>query len=80
MSATKVMSLRLAQELADELAAVAHVEDVSVSEAIRASLHRYIATCRSSQAFKERLKKRLEEDREVLERLSAEIGEPKKGN
>lgn len=71
MSDTKVMSLRLSQDLADELAAVAHVEDVSISAAIRAAAHRYVATCRSNQAFKERLKKRLEEDREVLERLTA---------
>ena len=34
MSETKVMSLRLSQELADELDAVARVEDVSVSAAI----------------------------------------------
>jgi metal-responsive CopG/Arc/MetJ family transcriptional regulator len=74
MSDSKVMSLRLPQELADELHAVARTEDVSVTEAIRAAIHRYIATCRSSQAFKERLKKRLEEDREVLERLAGEIG------
>jgi len=71
MSETKVMSLRLSQELADELAAVAHVEDVSISAAIRAAVHRYVATCRSSQAFKKRLKQRLEEDREILERLAA---------
>jgi predicted transcriptional regulator len=70
MSDTRVMSLRLSQELADELVAVAHVEGVSVSAAIRAAVHRYVATCRSNQAFIERLKKRLEEDREILERLA----------
>ena len=80
MSEPKVMSLRLSQELADELDAVARVEDVSISEAIRAAVHRYIATCRSNQAFKERLKERLEEDREVLERLTREIGETGKEN
>jgi metal-responsive CopG/Arc/MetJ family transcriptional regulator len=80
MSETKVMSLRLSQELADELDAVARVEDVSVSAAIRAAAHHYIATCRSSQAFKKRLKTRLEEDREVLERLSGEKGAAGKEN
>ncbi len=71
MNDTKVMSLRLSRELADELAALARVEDVSISEAIRAAIHRYIANCGSNKAFKDRLRKRLEEDREFLERLSS---------
>ncbi|MGN6217416.1 MAG: ribbon-helix-helix domain-containing protein [Solirubrobacterales bacterium] len=66
----KAISVRFSEKMAKELDALARAEGVPVSEAIRAAVHRYIATCRSNQAFKERLKKRLEEDRELLERLS----------
>ncbi len=67
---TKVMSLRLPNELAAELVTVARVEGVTISEAIRASIYRYIATRRTDQDFRARLEKRLEEDREALERLA----------
>jgi hypothetical protein len=69
---TKVLSLRLANELAAEVANLARVEDVTISETIRAALYRYISTRRAEEDFKKRLKKRLEEDREVLERLAAD--------
>jgi hypothetical protein len=61
MNESKVMSLRLSEELAAEVATVARVEGVSISEAIRAALYRYISTRRNEPDFKERLKKRLEE-------------------
>ena len=64
------MSLRLSEELADEIAAVARTDDVPVTEAIREAIADHIAARRADKAFKERLKKRLEEDREVLERLA----------
>ena len=70
MNETKVMSLRLSKELAAELANVARIEEVTISEAIRAAIYRYIATRRTDEDFKKRLKKRLEEDREILERLA----------
>jgi post-segregation antitoxin (ccd killing protein) len=72
MKETKVMSLRLSVELAAELATVARVEGVTISEAIRAAIYRHITTRRTDEDFKKRLKKRLEEDREVLERLAAD--------
>ncbi len=64
------MSLRLPEKLAEELAGVARTDDVPVSEAIREAIGNHIAARRVDKAFKERLKKRLEEDREVLERLA----------
>jgi predicted DNA-binding protein len=64
------MSLRLPTDLAEELAAVARTDDVAVSEAIREAIVNHITTRRADKAFKERVKKRLEEDREVLERLA----------
>jgi hypothetical protein len=37
---------------------------------MRAAAYRYIATRRADQDFKERLRKRLEEDAEILKRLA----------
>jgi predicted DNA-binding protein len=67
---SKVMSLRLPEELADEIAAVARTDDMAVTEAIREAISNHIANRRSAKDFKERLRKQLEEDRKVLERLA----------
>jgi predicted transcriptional regulator len=70
MSAGKAMSVRLPPGLAAELAALARVEDVSPSELVRAAIQHFIATRPSDPEFKERLRKRLEEDAEILKRFS----------
>jgi Arc/MetJ-type ribon-helix-helix transcriptional regulator len=67
---SRVLSLRLPEGMADEIAAVARTDGVSASEAIREAIANHITTRRADKAFKERLKQRLEEDREVLERLA----------
>lgn len=61
MNETKVMSLRLPEELAAELAAVARVEEVSISETTRAAVYRYITARRADENFKKLLQQRLEE-------------------
>jgi len=68
--ATKVLSLRLPEEIATEIAAVAHANGVSVSRAIREAIEDYVAAELSDEAFKARLSKRLEEDRETFERFT----------
>ncbi|HET7417520.1 MAG TPA: ribbon-helix-helix protein, CopG family [Solirubrobacterales bacterium] len=68
--ASKVMSLRLPDELAAELAAVARGDDMPVSETIRKAIENHIAARRADKDFKARLRERLEEDREVFERLA----------
>lgn len=68
--ATKVLSLRLPEEIAAELAAVARTNGISMSKAIRFAVEDYVANERADKAFKARLKQRLEEDREILERLA----------
>jgi predicted transcriptional regulator len=68
--ATKVLSLRLPEEIAVEIAAVARANGVSVSRAIRLAIEDYVAAQRADKAFKARLQKRLEEDRELLERFA----------
>ena len=68
--AIKVLSIRLDEEVAADLAAVARTDDMPVSEAVREAIEKHIATRRADKDFQKRLKERLEEDREVLERLA----------
>jgi predicted DNA-binding protein len=67
---TRAMSLRLPEEMAVELAAVARTDDVPISEVVREAIEHHIAARRDDKDFQRRLKKRLAEDREVLERLA----------
>jgi Arc/MetJ-type ribon-helix-helix transcriptional regulator len=67
---TRVMSVRLPEELAAEIEAIARVERVSVSEAIRAAAYRYIACRRADKDFQKQLRKRMEEDFAAIKRLS----------
>lgn len=67
---TRTMSFRLPEELGAEIEAIARVEGVSVSEAIRAAVYRHIATRRADKRFQKKLKERLEEDLRTLKQLS----------
>lgn len=68
--AVKAMSLRLPEDKAAELAAIARVDDMPVSEAVREAIDNHIAAKRADKNFQKRLKQRLDEDRAVLERLA----------
>jgi hypothetical protein len=68
--APKAMSVRLQEEQAAELAAIARTDEMPMSEAVREAIDNHIAARRADKDFQKRLKKRLEEDREVLERLA----------
>jgi predicted DNA-binding protein len=68
--AIKAMSLRLPEELAAELAAIAETDEMPISEAVREAIDKHIAERRADKGFQERLKKRLEQNREILERLA----------
>jgi predicted DNA-binding protein len=67
---SKAMSLRLPWDLADGLEAVARVDGMTMAEAIRKAIATHIASRQADLDFQKRLRKRLEEDREVLERLA----------
>ncbi len=67
---SKVTTLRLSEDQAAELAAVCRADGVKMSEAVREAIDKHIAERRENQEFKERLRKRMEEDRELLERLA----------
>jgi hypothetical protein len=68
--ATKATSLRLPEQMAAELAAVARADGIPVSEAVREAVAKHIAERRADKDFQERLKKLLEEDQRVLRGLA----------
>ena len=70
MSETKAMTVRLPQDRANELEAVAEVEDIPVAEAVRAAIDTYIEERRRDDAFRARLRASLERNRQILERLA----------
>jgi len=71
-TAMKVMSLRLPERLADEIAAIARTDGVKISEAVREAIDGHIAARRSHPDFQKRLRRRLEEERAILERLAGD--------
>lgn len=68
--ATKATSLRLPEQMAAEIAAVARADDMPMSEAVREAIEKHIAERRADKNFQKRLKKLLEEDQAVLKRLA----------
>jgi hypothetical protein len=72
MTATRAMSLRLPESQAAELAAVARTDEVKISEAVREAIDKHIAGRRSDPDFQKRLRRRLEDEHAILERLAAD--------
>jgi predicted transcriptional regulator len=66
----KTMTLRLSDEQAADLEAMARVDDMPVSEAVRAAITERIQARRKDREFQARLRRLLEENREALERLA----------
>jgi len=75
MTASRVMSLRLPEEQAGELAAVARTDDVKFTEAVREAIDTHIAVRRADPDFQKRLRRRLEEEHAILERLAADASD-----
>lgn len=69
MPEPEVSTIRMPDSMKSDLAAIARSRDMSIGDAIAEALEQYIVARKSEQEFKERLAKRLEEDREVLDRL-----------
>jgi predicted transcriptional regulator len=67
---TKAMTLRLQDELARELEAVARVENITVSEAVRRAITEHVAAKRADREFQERLDRFMNENQAILERLA----------
>jgi hypothetical protein len=66
----KAMTLRLQREQAAQLEAVAAADGMSVSDAVRVAIDAHIEARRADKAFQDRLRRNLEEQREILERLA----------
>jgi predicted DNA-binding protein len=72
VTATRAMSLRLPESQAAELAAVARTDEVKISEAVREAIDKHIAARLSDPDFQKRLRRRLEDEHAILERLAAD--------
>jgi len=66
----KTMTLRLTDEQAAMLELVARADGQSLTEAVRVAIDGHIAERRGDEDFKERLRRRHEEERALYERLS----------
>lgn len=68
------ISVRIPEDIADEVATVARVEGKNISEVVRAGLYGHLSHLREDPNYQQRLRKRLEKDREILERYIPEGG------
>lgn len=66
----KAMSLRLDQDLAQELAAVARADGKTISDVVRHAAYKHITSRRADPEFQKRLKEHMEEERKIMERLA----------
>jgi predicted transcriptional regulator len=69
-SMPKTMTLRLNDELAADLEAMARVDDVPVSEAIRIAIDERVKARRHDKQFQTRLRRLMAENQRALERLA----------
>jgi hypothetical protein len=67
---TKAMTLRLSADKAAELEAVARADGQTVTEAVRDAIDARIAQRRKDKGFQDRLRRIIDEDRAILERLA----------
>jgi hypothetical protein len=66
----KTMTLRLSDELAADLEAMARVDDVPVSEASRMAIDERLKARRDDKQFQARLRRLMAENQRALERLA----------
>jgi predicted transcriptional regulator len=68
MKPAKAMTIRLSAEQAEALETVATVEDLAVSDVIRAAITEHIETRRKDPSFQEGLKQRIQRASLLLDR------------
>jgi hypothetical protein len=66
----RTMTLRLTDEQAATLDLVARADDQTVTEAVRTAIDAHIEGRRRDKDFKERLRRRHDEERELYKRLA----------
>jgi predicted DNA-binding protein len=64
------MTIRLSDEQAERLEALAAVEGIPVSQAVRQAIEEHIESRRKDEAFQRRLKASVERSQKILERLA----------
>jgi hypothetical protein len=69
MAETRITTIRQPAEQADEVEFVARVEGKAASEFIRDAIKAHLEARRADPEFQQRLKARVEADREILKRL-----------
>jgi predicted transcriptional regulator len=67
MKSPKAMTIRLTPDQADELEAVADVDDSAISDVIRAAIREHIAKRRRDPKFQERLRSRIDRVSKLLD-------------
>ena len=67
---TRNLTVRLPDELAEDVEALARVEGASLNETVKQALIEAVERRRKNPKFKARLGKIIEKDRELLERLA----------
>ena len=67
---TRNLTVRLPDELAEDVEALARVEGASLNETVKQALIEAVERRRKNPKFKARLGKIIEKDRELLERLT----------
>ncbi len=68
--ATRARTLRLPLDQAEELEAIAGVDEVSVNEEIRRAIAAHIEARRQDADFRKRLQDSIDRNKEILERLA----------
>ena len=68
----KNMTLRLSDEQAAELEAIARVENVPIAEEVRRAIGEHIASRRKDRAFRARLRASIDRNQEILKRLASD--------
>jgi len=67
---TKAFTMRIPEDKAAELEAVAQADGVPVSEAVREAIDHHIEARRKDKDFQARLSKLIEDNQRVLDRLA----------
>lgn len=65
----KVMTLRLARDQADDLEAIADVEDRPIAAVVREAIATHIDARKGDAQFQKRLREKLERNKRILEKL-----------
>lgn len=67
---SKILTVRLPAEQAEELEAVAQANGVPMAEEVRAAIAAHIEARRNDQAFRERLRVSIERNKRILKKLA----------